>query len=107
MMSINIKKWLITFIAMAFTTHAAYAEEIIIGHVSKITTKEIIINGNKYPLLNGSSEDLNARPGTVTECREKFRMTCGTVAAIGYIDKAKVTIRNGYAIQIVILELQQ
>ncbi len=87
------------------TAHAAdLVNAEVIGHISNITRKFVEINDKKYPLLRGDSENLKIRQGEATECWYQYRITCGTLADSGYFDKAKVTIRNGLAIRIEVLE---
>jgi hypothetical protein len=106
-MNLHLKHWVMGIALLQAISFSVIADTEIIGRVGKITVKNIEIDGKNYPLLKGESEDLRARVGEVTECREKYRMTCGTLAGVGYIDKARVTIRNGIAMRIEVLELQQ
>jgi hypothetical protein len=87
--------------------HALAANGVIEGYVPKITVKQVEIEGRVYPLVRGHSEDMKSTAGRETECWAQYRTTCGTLAGVGYIDKARVTIRNGYAMKIEVLELQQ
>lgn len=93
---------------IALTAHSAIsAEKVIVDRVPHITVQHVEVGRVTYPLLNGNSQDMrNTSPGT-TQCWATYRTTCGTLAGIGYIDKARVTIRDGYAIRIEVLELQQ
>ncbi len=106
-MNMRFKYWMMGIVLLQTTSFSVIADTEIIGRVAKITVKNIEIDGKTYPLLKGESENLRANVGEVTECREKYRMTCGTLAGVGYIDKAKVTIRNGIAMRVEVLELQQ
>lgn len=85
----------------------AWADSEVVGYVSKITTDYVEIRGESFPLFNGGSNDMRARYPAATECWAKERTTCGTLAGVGYIDKARVTLRNGVAIRIQVLEMRQ
>lgn len=85
----------------------AWADSEVVGYVSSITTDFVEIRGKSYPLFNGDSNDMRARYPAATECWAKERTTCGTLAGVGYIDKARVTLRNGVAIRIQVLEMRQ
>lgn len=85
----------------------ACADTEIVGQVSRITTDFVEIRGKSYPLFNGASNDMRATSQAATECWAKERTTCGTLAGVGYIEKARVTLRNGVAIRIQVLEMRQ
>ena len=83
------------------------ADTEITGYVPEITVGHIWIEGNTYQLIHGDSNDLNSVQG-ITECRVgTHRVTCGTLAGVGYIDRARVTVSGGAATRIEVLELKQ
>lgn len=95
-------------IALASPFYAsAWADSEIVGVVPKITTKFVEIDGASYPLMRGDSQEMRRSSPDVTECWSRYRTTCGTLAGIGFIDRARVTVRNGYAVRIEVLELKQ
>lgn len=106
-MNLRFKHWVMGIALLQAISFSVIADTEIIGRVVNITVKAILINGKSYPLLRGESEDLRANIRDVTECWNGYRLTCRTLAGVGYVDKAKVTIRNGIAMRIEVLELQQ
>lgn len=103
-MHTNLTHWIFgTLLALA-VSFPALADSEVVGHIPKITRKFVEINGQTYPLLRGNSENLRARENEATECWYQYRITCGTLADSGYFDKARVTLRDGIAIRIEVLE---
>lgn len=92
---------------MVFGAGRVWADTEIVGQVSRITTDFVEVRGQSYPLFNGASNDMRATSRAATECWAKERTTCGTLAGVGYIEKARVTLRNGVAIRIQVLEMRQ
>jgi hypothetical protein len=83
------------------------ADTVVIDRVPRITVQHVEVGPVTYPLLNGNSQDMRSSSPNTTQCWATYRTTCGTLAGIGYIDKARVTVRDGYAIRIEVLELRQ
>lgn len=75
------------------------AAEVIEGNLSQVTDKSITIDSAKtYKFDPAKAECFDFR---------KDRMTCATLVAIGYADKARVTFVGDAIQRIDILELQQ
>lgn len=106
-MNTNLARYVFGFLLWLAAIYPALADSVIVGNVPRITVRNVEIGGVSYPLLQGNSQNMRATSETATECWAKYRTTCGTLEGIGYIDKARVTIRNGIAIRIELLELQQ
>jgi hypothetical protein len=106
-MNTNLSQYAFGFLLWLTVLYPAWADSVIVGNVPRITVRNVEIGGISYPLLQGNSQNMRATSDTTTECWVKYRTTCGTLEGIGYIDKARVTIRNGFAIRIEVLELQQ
>lgn len=87
--------------------HAAPRIEIE-GKISHIDRKTLTIKGKTYPLLNGGSTDFKALPSAATQCWVNgARLTCGTLAAVGYVDEARVTLENGVVSKVEIIQMSQ
>ncbi|OYY93088.1 MAG: hypothetical protein B7Y41_13325 [Hydrogenophilales bacterium 28-61-23] len=106
-MKTHLSHWALGTLLWLATIYPVLADSIIVGNVPRITVKQVEIDGVSYPLLKGDSQNMRATSETATECWSKYRTTCGTLAGIGYIDKASVTIQNGIAIRVEVLELKQ
>lgn len=94
-------------VCLASANPAVARETTLLGNVSKVTTGFVEIEGKTFPLKNGASNDVRASSREVTECWAGTRTTCGTLAGVGYIQKAKVTVRDGVAVRIEVLEMLQ
>lgn len=81
------------------------------GYVPEITTQKIFFGGKYYPLIQGASIDNKIKWPKATECYVKanptYQVTCGTLAQIGYIDKAKLWIENDRVMRVELLKLKQ
>lgn len=77
------------------------------GRISDITKNFVVIKENKFPLLRGDETNLRVDAGTTHCFVNQVRVTCGTLAAVGYVDHARVTIENGYAVRIDVLQMLQ
>lgn len=88
---------------------AMAADHARVGYVSEITTERVVINGESFPLRNGKSNNMQVRFPKATECwvSDKARTTCGTIAGVGYIHKARVTLHNDTAARIEVIEMRQ
>jgi len=104
-MRANLKPLCVALLVLA--SQAAWADTEIIGNVPRITTEFVEVGDKMYPLLHGASNNMRASSWEATECWAGPRTTCGTLAGIGYIDKARITLRNGVAVRIEVLELRQ
>lgn len=99
---------LVTFVMVPKPSQAATELE---GHVSEITTLKLFFGGKYYPLIQGASVDNKIKWPKATECYVKanptYQVTCGTLAQIGYIDKAKLWIENDKVMRVELLKLTQ
>jgi len=81
------------------------------GYVPQITTQKLLFDGRYYALVQGAVEDSKVKWPKATECYVKanpsYQVTCGTLAQIGYIDKAKLRIENDKVMRVELLELMQ
>ncbi|MHB1084991.1 MAG: hypothetical protein ACYCZA_09140 [Thiobacillus sp.] len=81
------------------------------GFVPEITTQQLFFNGTYYVLVQGGLENNRTRWPQATECYIKgnptFQVTCGTLAQVGYIDKAKIRIEGKKVMRVEVLELMQ
>lgn len=109
-----IKKYLHLACAMSLiymaSNSALAAPTEIIGEVGNISTKTLtFLGGKSYPLARGDSKDMTSAYGTVTQCfvERGARTTCSTLAGVGFISKAKVTLDNGVVMKIEVLEMKQ
>lgn len=92
------------------TNGALAAPTELIGEVGFINTKTLtFLGGKSYPLAHGDSKDLRSAYGTATQCfmGGDARTSCGTLAGVGYITKARVTLDNGLVMKIEVLEMKQ
>ncbi|HNQ03955.1 MAG TPA: hypothetical protein PKH69_05025 [Thiobacillaceae bacterium] len=98
-----------SFFAACLASVAAisWADTEITGYVSQITMKHVEIEGKRYPLLQGDSQDMRSTSPRMTQCWAGERTTCGTLAGIGYIHRARVVLRDGAAIRVEVLEMRQ
>lgn len=81
-----------------------------IGEVRFFNTKNLtFLDGKSYPLARGDSKDLSSSYGTATQCfvEGNARTTCSTLAGVGYITKARVTLDNGLVMKVEVLEMKQ
>lgn len=81
-----------------------------IGEVGYFSTKTLtFLGGKSYPLARGDSKDLTSSYGTATQCfvAGNARTTCSTLAGVGYITKARVTLDNGLVMKVEVLEMKQ
>lgn len=90
---------------------AAKAATELEGYVPEITTQRIFFSGKYYALTQGASPDNKIKWPYGTECYIKanptYQVTCGTLAQIGYIDKAKLRIENNKVMRVELLKLMQ
>lgn len=83
------------------------------GFVPEITTERLFFGGKYYPLVKGTAATNTVRWPQATECHMNMKMaagyqvTCGTLAQVGYIDKARLRIENGKVARVEVLELMQ
>lgn len=81
------------------------------GYVSVITTQQLFVDGKRYTLVLGALENNHVRWPVATECYMKgkpaVQVTCGTLAQVGYIDKAKIRIEDDKVMRVEVLELMQ
>lgn len=81
------------------------------GYVPQITTQKLSFGGKYYALVQGAVEDNKVKWPKATECYIKanptYQITCGTLAQVGYIDKAKLRIENDKVMRVDVLELMQ
>lgn len=103
----NVSRSSLVVVLSLAVAQLAFADTEIVGYVDKITTRHVWIGGQVYPLVRGDTTNLRLPPHEATECLIGQRITCGTLAGVGYIDKARVTVRNGVALRIEVLEQMQ
>ena len=81
------------------------------GYVPEITTKKLFFGGRYYALVQGASANNAIKWPQGTECyvmtSPSYQITCGTLAQVGYIDKAKLRIENDKVVRVEVLELMQ
>lgn len=78
------------------------------GKITHIDKQTLTITGKTYRLLNGGSTDLNALASAATQCWvDGRRLTCGTLAAVGHVDEARVTVENGVASKVEVIKMLQ
>lgn len=102
--------WIAVLIVFAVPKPAQAATEVE-GYVPEITTQKLFFDGKYYALTKGVSPDNKIKWPDGTECYIKanptYQVTCGTLAQIGYIDKAKLRIENNKVMRIELLKLMQ
>ena len=92
------------------TNSALAAPADLIGEVGYIDTKTLtFLGGKSYPLANGASKDLRSSYGSATQCfmPGDARTSCSTLAGVGFITKARVTLDNGVVMKVEVLEMKQ
>lgn len=77
------------------------------GRISHITTKTLTINQKTYALMRGDQTDLKILTGTTQCWVGQVRLTCGTLAAVGYVDQARVIVDGNIAHRVDVLHLSQ
>ncbi len=105
----------VPFLLMAFSLIAASAPALAAsefeGPVPEITTQKLFFDGKYYALVQGASRSNAIKWPQGTECHVKaassYQVTCGTLAQVGYIDKAKLRIENDKVVRVEVLELMQ
>ena len=105
----------ITCCLLAFSLMAAsgqaLAATVLEGYVPEITTQKLSFGGKYYPLVQGASQSNAIKWPQGTECYvmtfPSYQVTCGTLAQVGYIDKAKILIENDKVMRVDLLELMQ
>ncbi len=79
----------------------------------EITAEKLFFDGKYYPLVKGTAVTNTVRWPQATECHMNmeraagYQVTCGTLAQVGYIDKARLRIENGKVMRVEVLELMQ
>lgn len=105
----------VPFLLMAFGLIAASAPALAAsefeGPVPEITTQKLFFDGKYYALVQGAAEDNSVRWPQATECHVKthpsYQLTCGSLAQVGYIHKARLRIENGKVARVEVLEMMQ
>lgn len=103
------KKFL-TIIALITSACAAAAPTALEGNISLIESDYLVMEGEKYQLVNeftGSST--RARCGYQTEFKAPrgYSIGFGMLAAVGYAERARITLEYGCVRKVEILEMQQ
>jgi hypothetical protein len=85
--------------AIAPVTTAAEPTQVVEGRLTQITTDRVTVDGTRTYAIDPER----------TECFDfrSDRTTCGTLALIGYAEKARVTVIGTLVKRIDLLELQQ
>lgn len=100
-------RYLIGIIGLALVDFAAAAPLEVTGKISQITEKFVAIKEAQYPIRRGVETNLRINVDT-TQCYvNQVRITCGTLASVGYVDHARVVVENGYAVRIDVLQMLQ
>lgn len=103
--------WIVLVLMFAVVPKPSQAATELEGYVPEITTQKVFFGGKYYALIQGKSIDNKIKWPQGTECYVKgnptYQVTCGTLAQIGYIDKAKLRIENDKVIRIELLRLMQ
>lgn len=98
-------------LGLAATAGPAQAATELEGYVPEITTERLFFDGKYYPLVQGDAPTNAVRWPQATECHMKisagYQLTCGTLAQVGYIHKARLRIENGKVARVEVLELMQ
>lgn len=92
-------------LTMAATLSAAPVE--VSGRITNITTKTLTINQRTYALMRGDQSDLKVSAGTTQCWVGQVRLTCGTLAAVGHVDHARVVVDDSTVQRIDVLHLLQ
>lgn len=92
---------------MVLVSHAWGAPTEVTGKISQVTEKFVVIKDAQYAVLRGGETNLNVTSGTTQCYANQARITCGTLAAVGYVDHARVVVDNGNALRIDVLQLLQ
>ncbi|MBW1982531.1 MAG: hypothetical protein JRJ12_15070 [Deltaproteobacteria bacterium] len=79
------------------------------GIIELFDSTNISMSGQHYELVDGEKASLY---GFVTECwvvqgTEIYQIDCKTLADVGYVDRARVTLENGAVRKVEVLKLLQ
>ena len=100
-------------------TASAAERSVIAGRIDLIEKDYIFMDGKQYKLLNEFSERIDKiKYGFETEYWfwvlndngspvRSYQVNFGTLAGVGYIDRARVTLENGIVRKVEVLDLQQ
>lgn len=84
------------------------------GYVPEISTEKLFFKGTYYLLVKGDADDIRtARWPQATECHMRmkgaapYQVTCGTLAQVGYIGRARLRIELGKVSRVEVIELMQ
>lgn len=108
--SLPIKLFMWAF-CLTLSSGSVRAATVLEGYVPTITTEKLLFDGKNYPLVKGALADNSVKWPQATECHVKlqpeYQITCGTLAQVGYIDKARLLIEDGKVARVEVLELMQ
>lgn len=98
-------------LVLAAVNNSARAAAELSGYVPEFTTQKLFFGGKYYALVQGASANNAIKWPQGTECYvmtpPSYQITCGTLAQVGYIGKAKLRIEGNKVMRVEVLELMQ
>ena len=110
------KRIMISFLFSIMFTGIVFAEKnisVIEGRINLIEQDYIVLNNQKYSVIHDTSEE-NETDNHIPEVEcwamdspEPYKIDFATLYGVGYVDKARVTLKNGIVHKIEVLEMKQ